>query len=815
MMRNEKMVSQNTSSSRVKSQDPMDSNLIRRRRFLQLLAAAGVVAGSPLAHGTGFTSPADTRTKRKPLIRDIAVGYLLDCNFWALSPYINPADIRLSGWDTEMNGGSMDYSPKNEMSLDWFKLVDTSEKKPVVIRHQVARQAEGPVTLEYRFKLPSRMDGAAWELRDLEQAGVRLVTSGANLCFEDHAGKLEVIQSYEPGREYGVKVVADITRHTFSAYVDGDLRVKEAEFRYPVKTIDEVLVKTGDAARGELFLAPVNLYKGYRVCETFVTAGVGKVPADWSADLSGGTVAVEEFACSSKPDIFSMRLENTKSESNASLQKQFIPIGDKTVLEFRFLLPEKVDGARMDLCEGEKAALRLCTHHGDLCSLDSQQSPQKVAANLRANLWYMVKIVADPSTSTADVFVNGKLAAHDASFMQSATSFDRIEFATGSSGQGVMWLDDVLVYPFQEYPADYVPKPEPCPAESPYILGVQSAPIHREGVCYTGWDWVQRNREPFLGWYDEGSPEVSDWEIKWQVEHGIEYELYCWYRPNSGFGNPIKEGPCDGAIIKGLFNARYSHLKKFAIMYEDQQGDIATWGKTDPEDFKNNIIPYWIEYFFKDPRYFLIDGKPLLSIYSVASFIKNFGGVEGARKGLATLREQCIQAGFPGVVILTEERDAEVDLLTTMKSIGADYCYAYTWTAKDRSTQRKRNQAESAAAASAGLGMLPMLSVGWETSNWDGPKGPGWLSASEYRKQALWLKNEFMPSLPADSLGRRMLMLDNWNEFGEGHWIMPSRLVGFGYLDALRDVFTAGGAHKDVVPTEQQKRRFTVLYPKD
>jgi len=64
-------------------------------------------------------------------------------------------------------------------------------------------------------------------------------------------------------------------------------------------------------------------------------------------------------------------------------------------------------------------------------------------------------------------------------------------------------------------------------------------------------------------------------------------------------------------------------------------------------------------------------------------------------------------------------------------------------------------------------------------------------------------------------LGRRILMLANWNEFGEGHFLMPSTLAGFGYLDALREVFTAGGLHEDAKPNEQQQRRFGVLYPKD
>jgi hypothetical protein len=59
------------------------------------------------------------------------------------------------------------------------------------------------------------------------------------------------------------------------------------------------------------------------------------------------------------------------------------------------------------------------------------------------------------------------------------------------------------------------------------------------------------------------------------------------------------------------------------------------------------------------------------------------------------------------------------------------------------------------------------------------------------------------------------VLLPNWNEFGEGHFIMPSALAGFGYVDALREVFATGGAHEDPVPSDTQKRRFTVLYPKE
>ena len=54
--------------------------------------------------------------------------------------------------------------------------------------------------------------------------------------------------------------------------------------------------------------------------------------------------------------------------------------------------------------------------------------------------------------------------------------------------------------------------------------------------------------------------------------------------------------------------------------------------ETNPQDWKENIIPYLIEYFFKDARYLKIDGKPVFSIYSLPNWTRTFGG-EKARVG--------------------------------------------------------------------------------------------------------------------------------------------------------------------------------------
>ncbi len=707
-----------------------------------------------------------------PLIRELATGYLLQYSFLSPRPYCWPDanTVKLSGWEVDQSGGHYEYHPTClwpkgfSFHSDWFKLVDTSTNGAITLKHQVARQTEGALTLEFRFRLPAPMDGACWQLRDLEQAGVSLVTKGGNLCWE--TGK--VLIPYEINRDYGVKVVAEIDSKMVDVYVDGELKAKGLPFVHPIKSIDYVLVKTGDSATGELFLNPVNLYKGYIVNETFVTCGVGRVPADW--DVTGGSV--QPFECGTKPDIFSLKVDGQASREIGAWKA-------KTVFECRFLLPGTVDGVSVNL--GGVALERVVPY--------------------RPNLWYMAKVVADPKTRTAEVYINGKLLQAKIAFPKAETF---IRFA------GNVWVDDVQVYPWRNYPADYVPQPKPVAAS--HLLGVQSCNLWREGTAYAGWDYVYPyadKRKPYLGWYDEGNPEEADWEIKWQVEHGIGFEMHCWYRPNNAINHPIKDGVLDQGIIKGLFNARYSNLKQFAIMCTDEGAC-----ETNPQDWRENVVPYWIEYFFKDPRYMKIAGKPLLSIYQIVNFQRMFGGIDGARQAIQTLRDEVAKAGFPGLVLLMELRSADRGSMKIMKSIGVDYCYAYTWGTADVNAQRRKNIAQRDAAAAEQFGMLPSISMGWDREAW-GVHDGGWVPMADYRALLQWTRDELMPSQPADSLGRKIVMLPNWNEFAEGHFLLPNASGGFGYLDAMREVFGGGGAHEDVKPTDQQKRRFTVLYPKD
>jgi len=59
--------------------------------------------------------------------------------------------------------------------------------------------------------------------------------------------------------------------------------------------------------------------------------------------------------------------------------------------------------------------------------------------------------------------------------------------------------------------------------------------------------------------------------------------------------------------------------------------------------------------------------------------------------------------------------------------------------------------------------------------------------------------------LCADSLGRRIIMLANWNEFGEGHFLLPSTLADSAILTPCGRCSPGAAPHEDSQPNRGAK----------
>jgi hypothetical protein len=355
--------------------------------------------------------------------------------------------------------------------------------------------------------------------------------------------------------------------------------------------------------------------------------------------------------------------------------------------------------------------------------------------------------------------------------------------------------------------ARYVP--EPRPATTDYLVGAHYFPGWKMGTRW-GWPKIEPypKRRPLLGFYDEGNPEVADWEIKWALEHGISFFVYCWYR--RGQGGPVTEKTnyLSHAIHDGLFKARYAGRFKFAIMWENQAKGQA--GVASLNDLMQNLLPFWVKTYFKHPSYLKLDNRPVLFVYHLQRLIEDFGGVEKTRAALERMRQACREAGFSGLWLLCEYRGTDARVLQRIEACGFDHAFAYCWHASQKrpTAQQAIDRQLNAMNAWLNAGVLPFLptaSMGWDPLPWQNPKVPWldpktmtrWRLTPAQYKTVLERTKALMARLPADSLGRRMLLLDNWNEWGEGHYLAPHAEHGFGYMKAVREVFTRADNEPD------------------
>lgn len=725
-------------------------------------------------------------------------AYLVDEDFSFLYTR-DPGEVYASGWDVRRAGGKLEASYN-----DWFKIVDTSSVLPVSISRYFQSQTTGKLTMEYRFKTNKLIDNVKWQLLDDESAAFSLMTDGANLKLETAGGQSITLQAYTPGTEYGVKVVADLDSDQADVYVNGVKKAAAASFKQSAVKLNRFILTTGAASKGEVYFSPLKIYKGYTVNEKLISVMPGYLPEDWSAASAGGQIAVQQMNSSTRPDIFSLRMNAANATTTMSLGKTFPEQTGKLAFEYKLLIPVKRDGIAVQLTSGSADTVSLVTYQGQWSYVNALGQSVPFYSYL-PNQWVHIKVLADTSDSTADLYVNGKLQA--AGIGLKAALVDGIKFTVSPSAQEGVWLDDILLYKLAPESGDYVPAPVKV-TNGQQLVGAQSCPMWREGH-HLGWDRINPypERVPYLGFYDEGNPETADWEIKWSVEHGIDFQLYCWFRPSGGEGSPIKNSYLDYSLHDGFFNAKYSDQMKFAIAWENSASKVAN-----SSDFRQNLIPYWIEYYFKDPRYLKVDNKPVLSIYSMSGLKRDFGGsIEAVRAEIDYLRLAVKAAGFNDILLITTNHTAESQAMQEREAVGFDAVYAYSYgvtgSHKDNQIRNMTEQNDTGI-----IDVLPTMMMGRDDTPWGLGSG-SFNTPEEFSDIGEWIRDTYIPSLPVNHLGRKMVMLDNWNEYGEGHFIIPAGLAGFGYVDAIRDVFTAGPGHTDVRPTADQLDRVQVLYP--
>ncbi len=216
----------------------------------------------------------------------------------------------------------------------------------------------------------------------------------------------------------------------------------------------------------------------------------------------------------------------------------------------------------------------------------------------------------------------------------------------------------------------------------PISVGMMVCPLWRQGSRGDRSGWYEitpyPQRQPALGWYDEGDTAVTDWEIRWAVEHGVEFFTCCWYRDKQNIGKPVV--PWLNHWVESLQKAPYGHLVKYSLLWEN----LGCPGVSNADDMLQNLLPYWIANHFTHPYYLTREGKPVLHVYGVQKMVDELGGEAGARRTIALMREGCKKAGLNGLILMGANHTSPSNDNSLAARVGFDAMWAYHWpTASD------------------------------------------------------------------------------------------------------------------------------------
>ena len=675
-----------------------------------------------------------------------------------------------SGWILDNRGGF----PRTDVMESYTKLVDIDKTAETAYIREFNKITTGNLILEAKIDVGNG-DGVYLSYRNEKENDIfRLEKLDSKWQILTNNGYVPVYDIPEFTPEFAFNISLDLDNGRSTVYINYkycgifDLPVKAEE-----RNVMSLRIGTTKESTSSVVPKTVYINANYSVYEPFEFVN-GSLPLNWY----GNNVYVKKDAL--------VLLTN----SNASTS--FTPVSGKSAVDFVITLPEK-ELTSFYINSGSKIVAHFKTDKDNFYI-----NGTKIYENYLGNMIYRIRFEIDSASQKIIAKVNGRVCG-EYGFAEETTSFDNIVFENNSETE--VYADSVRVYRVKEY-ENYVPEPIIPAGEDKYNVGMNVCSLWQNGIA-DGWACISPYDEamPVLGFYDEGNPETADWEIKYIVEHGIDFQAFCVF---PAIADGVMYFNNAEHLFDGFMNAKYSDMTRFCIIWEAAAGA----SPASLDEWKNIFVPYYIENLFKDKRYMTIENRLVMCVFGADNICAKIGGESVVKEAFDYLDEKVRELGFDGMLYLASGGHTK-----DLNAMGYDGWYPYAWGTEGYSFDVNKNSMLSN-AKSKNVYHVPTVSVGFNSLPWHRNRY-ALMSVADYKKSHEFIKSEYLPEYAKEEWQKNFVMLSTWNEYGEGTYIMPSGLNGFGYLDVLREAYSDEKSDESInnIPDAYQKYRINHLYP--
>lgn len=318
------------------------------------------------------------------------------------------------------------------------------------------------------------------------------------------------------------------------------------------------------------------------------------------------------------------------------------------------------------------------------------------------------------------------------------------------------------------------------------------------------------NRKPLWGYINEADPAVMSMEIDQATAHGVNVFIFDWYWYD---GRPFMET----TLTEGFLKAPNVNKMKFYLMWANhdvlnlwdtrladiKENNVIWQGKVSRQEFEK-ICKRNIELFFKHPQYYKINGRPVFMIYDIPQLVAGLGGVKETVDALKWFDKEVKRAGFPGLDLqltmwnqntnysgldANKTGNPERDFVKQLGFTSATHYQFVHFTDVDRDYMEILNDVQKEWKRiddTYELAYYPHISVGWDNSPRIGKSPVTRNNTPENFAKALRMAKKYVDT---HKLPVPLITVNSWNEWTETSFLMPCNRYGYGYLDAVKQVF--------------------------
>jgi hypothetical protein len=198
-------------------------------------------------------------------------------------------------------------------------------------------------------------------------------------------------------------------------------------------------------------------------------------------------------------------------------------------------------------------------------------------------------------------------------------------------------------------------------------------------------------------------------------------------------------------------------------------------------------------------------------IFDIDNFIRSFGTTQNCRKALDEFRRKTVEAGFEGLhfqVVHWNGRvfnwlndDDECKGMTSFEFydyLGVDSVTSYNWGCSvnfdgdfNDVTDAYMNKLETE-SEKLKIPFYPNISVGWDNNVRFNKFIPGVVknnTPENFKSACEKIKDFADNSMKNGIMKAPFISVNSWNEWTETSYLEPDDLYGYGYLEAIKEVF--------------------------